>query len=86
MSIVKVRLIAELALGDIVRTPAGHEARVTGFYVDRVSLEYLSRHLGDVHQRQVALKPEWLRFLRKGAPHVVPPSFFKDEVRSAPRG
>jgi len=62
-----VRSAAELAVGDVVRTPSGRQAAVLKHWADRVLLRYLPRQGDIADDDQVALKPEYLTLVRRAA-------------------
>jgi hypothetical protein len=65
-----VRSAAELAIGDVVRTPSGRLGTVEKHYADGVIVRYHIRH-GDVGKGDtVQLKAHWLVIERR-APRVV---------------
>jgi hypothetical protein len=73
----RVRLAAELAVGDVVRTPRALMARVCGHTEDRVLLCYCDAD-GVVTDDQdgLALQASLLRIVRRAAPADLPRGFF----------
>jgi hypothetical protein len=70
-----VRNLAELTLGDVVRTPLKREAEVLGFDSPHVDLMYCDD--GDV----VSLMPGHLVLVRRAPPSDLPKGFFAGERR-----
>ena len=76
-----VRSAAELAVGDVVRTPRQMEARVVKHITERVILRYITpdSEFGEVDE--VTLRAEWLVLLRRAGPVELPKTFFAGERR-----